>query len=157
MKNHSLKIQKACLSVANSFNNRDENQCLFVLLGTTSSKVSLLGVSVNFEVEMSRSGALSHRFPCFNVNWTVSCCDFQTLHQFKFDFLQEVCHHEHFIPLCLPIRSSNIPGKAPLPQEDFCATVNSWEVQRADNKLLSQEPCLYVRLRSPKQLFRCGT
>uniref|UniRef100_A0A8B9GJP2 Dedicator of cytokinesis 10 n=1 Tax=Amazona collaria TaxID=241587 RepID=A0A8B9GJP2_9PSIT len=30
---------------------------------------------------------------------------------FKFDFLQEVCHHEHFIPLCLPIRSSNIPGR----------------------------------------------
>uniref|UniRef100_A0A663N6P9 Dedicator of cytokinesis 10 n=1 Tax=Athene cunicularia TaxID=194338 RepID=A0A663N6P9_ATHCN len=28
---------------------------------------------------------------------------------FKFDFLQEVCHHEHFVPLCLPIRSSNIP------------------------------------------------
>uniref|UniRef100_A0A8C9MG32 Dedicator of cytokinesis 10 n=1 Tax=Serinus canaria TaxID=9135 RepID=A0A8C9MG32_SERCA len=39
--------------------------------------------------------------------------DSKTLHQFKFDFLQEVCHHEHFIPLCLPIRSSNIPGKAP--------------------------------------------
>uniref|UniRef100_A0A8C3LNU8 Dedicator of cytokinesis 10 n=2 Tax=Galliformes TaxID=8976 RepID=A0A8C3LNU8_CHRPC len=37
--------------------------------------------------------------------------DSKTLHQFKFDFLQEVCHHEHFIPLCLPIRSSNIPGK----------------------------------------------
>ncbi|OXB57345.1 hypothetical protein ASZ78_001422 [Callipepla squamata] len=35
--------------------------------------------------------------------------DSKTLHQFKFDFLQEVCHHEHFIPLCLPIRSSNIP------------------------------------------------
>ncbi|KAJ7403519.1 hypothetical protein BTVI_76384 [Pitangus sulphuratus] len=35
--------------------------------------------------------------------------DGKTLHQFKFDFLQEVCHHEHFIPLCLPIRSSNIP------------------------------------------------
>uniref|UniRef100_A0A8D0FP57 Dedicator of cytokinesis 10 n=1 Tax=Strix occidentalis caurina TaxID=311401 RepID=A0A8D0FP57_STROC len=35
--------------------------------------------------------------------------DSKTLHQFKFDFLQEVCHHEHFVPLCLPIRSSNIP------------------------------------------------
>ncbi|XP_050758155.1 dedicator of cytokinesis protein 10 isoform X1 [Gymnogyps californianus] len=35
--------------------------------------------------------------------------DSKTLHQFKFDFLQEVCHHEHFIPLCLPIRSSHIP------------------------------------------------
>ncbi|EMP37272.1 Dedicator of cytokinesis protein 10, partial [Chelonia mydas] len=34
---------------------------------------------------------------------------FQILHQYKFDFLQEVCHHEHFIPLCLPIRSANIP------------------------------------------------
>uniref|UniRef100_A0A8C3BQK5 Dedicator of cytokinesis 10 n=1 Tax=Cairina moschata TaxID=8855 RepID=A0A8C3BQK5_CAIMO len=33
--------------------------------------------------------------------------DSKTLHQFKFDFLQEVCHHEHFIPLCLPIRSGN--------------------------------------------------
>uniref|UniRef100_A0A663EC31 Dedicator of cytokinesis 10 n=1 Tax=Aquila chrysaetos chrysaetos TaxID=223781 RepID=A0A663EC31_AQUCH len=44
--------------------------------------------------------------------------DSKTLHQFKFDFLQEVCHHEHFIPLCLPIRSSNIPGKVP-PQKDI--------------------------------------
>uniref|UniRef100_A0A8C4UGH1 Dedicator of cytokinesis 10 n=1 Tax=Falco tinnunculus TaxID=100819 RepID=A0A8C4UGH1_FALTI len=44
--------------------------------------------------------------------------DSKTLHQFKFDFLQEVCHHEHFIPLCLPIRSSNIPGKAP-PRKDI--------------------------------------
>lgn len=35
---------------------------------------------------------------------------FQTLCQYKFDFLQEVCQHEHFIPLCLPIRSANIPG-----------------------------------------------
>nr|XP_045002708.1 dedicator of cytokinesis protein 10 isoform X2 [Jaculus jaculus] len=35
--------------------------------------------------------------------------DFKTLCQYKFDFLQEVCHHEHFIPLCLPIRSANIP------------------------------------------------
>ncbi|XP_055472405.1 dedicator of cytokinesis protein 10 isoform X6 [Psammomys obesus] len=35
--------------------------------------------------------------------------EFKTLCQFKFDFLQEVCQHEHFIPLCLPIRSANIP------------------------------------------------
>ncbi|XP_045415052.1 dedicator of cytokinesis protein 10 isoform X6 [Lemur catta] len=33
----------------------------------------------------------------------------KTLCQHKFDFLQEVCQHEHFIPLCLPIRSANIP------------------------------------------------
>ncbi|KAL1771152.1 hypothetical protein HispidOSU_031698 [Sigmodon hispidus] len=35
--------------------------------------------------------------------------EFKTLCQYKFDFLQEVCQHEHFIPLCLPIRSANIP------------------------------------------------
>lgn len=35
--------------------------------------------------------------------------DPKTLCQYKFDFLQEVCQHEHFIPLCLPIRSANIP------------------------------------------------
>uniref|UniRef100_A0A8C4YAN1 Dedicator of cytokinesis 10 n=1 Tax=Gopherus evgoodei TaxID=1825980 RepID=A0A8C4YAN1_9SAUR len=35
--------------------------------------------------------------------------DHKILYQYKFDFLQEVCHHEHFIPLCLPIRSANIP------------------------------------------------
>uniref|UniRef100_A0A8C8VFE9 Dedicator of cytokinesis 10 n=1 Tax=Pelusios castaneus TaxID=367368 RepID=A0A8C8VFE9_9SAUR len=36
--------------------------------------------------------------------------DHKILHQYKFEFLQEVCNHEHFIPLCLPIRSANIPG-----------------------------------------------
>ncbi|XP_036277566.1 dedicator of cytokinesis protein 10 isoform X14 [Pipistrellus kuhlii] len=35
--------------------------------------------------------------------------ELKTLCQYKFDFLQEVCQHEHFIPLCLPIRSANIP------------------------------------------------
>nr|XP_015097858.1 dedicator of cytokinesis protein 10 isoform X18 [Vicugna pacos] len=35
--------------------------------------------------------------------------DPKTLCQYKFDFLQEVCQHEHFIPLCLPLRSANIP------------------------------------------------
>ncbi|XP_071072202.1 dedicator of cytokinesis protein 10 isoform X11 [Dasypus novemcinctus] len=35
--------------------------------------------------------------------------DLRNLCQYKFDFLQEVCQHEHFIPLCLPIRSAHIP------------------------------------------------
>ncbi|XP_056663129.1 dedicator of cytokinesis protein 10 isoform X12 [Monodelphis domestica] len=35
--------------------------------------------------------------------------ELKTFCQYKFDFLQEVCYHEHFIPLCLPIRSANIP------------------------------------------------
>ncbi|KAG8580938.1 hypothetical protein GDO81_007483 [Engystomops pustulosus] len=35
--------------------------------------------------------------------------DHKILYQYKFEFLQEVCSHEHFIPLCLPIRSTNIP------------------------------------------------
>ncbi|XP_069474277.1 dedicator of cytokinesis protein 10 isoform X2 [Ambystoma mexicanum] len=38
--------------------------------------------------------------------------DHKILYQYKFDFLQEVCNHEHFIPLCLPIRSANIPDTA---------------------------------------------
>uniref|UniRef100_A0A8C0FWI6 Dedicator of cytokinesis 10 n=1 Tax=Bubo bubo TaxID=30461 RepID=A0A8C0FWI6_BUBBB len=45
--------------------------------------------------------------------------DSKTLHQFKFDFLQEVCHHEHFVPLCLPIR-----GRVYIPEytltNEFC-------------------------------------
>uniref|UniRef100_A0A8D2L617 Dedicator of cytokinesis 10 n=1 Tax=Varanus komodoensis TaxID=61221 RepID=A0A8D2L617_VARKO len=35
--------------------------------------------------------------------------DPKILFQYKFDFLQEVCNHEHFIPLCLPVKSANIP------------------------------------------------
>ncbi|KAM9315606.1 dedicator of cytokinesis protein 10 [Gastrophryne carolinensis] len=35
--------------------------------------------------------------------------DHKVLYQYKFEFLQEVCSHEHFVPLSLPIRSSNIP------------------------------------------------
>ncbi|XP_060623858.2 dedicator of cytokinesis protein 10 isoform X9 [Anolis sagrei] len=35
--------------------------------------------------------------------------DHKILFQYKFDFLEEVCNHEHFIPLCLPIKSANIP------------------------------------------------
>ncbi|XP_041419796.1 dedicator of cytokinesis 10 S homeolog isoform X9 [Xenopus laevis] len=35
--------------------------------------------------------------------------DHRILFQYKFEFLQEVCNHEHFVPLCLPIRSENIP------------------------------------------------
>ncbi|XP_044146239.1 dedicator of cytokinesis protein 10 isoform X1 [Bufo gargarizans] len=35
--------------------------------------------------------------------------DHKILYQYKFEFLQEVCSYEHFIPLCLPIRSTYIP------------------------------------------------
>ncbi|XP_063298579.1 dedicator of cytokinesis protein 10 isoform X2 [Pelobates fuscus] len=35
--------------------------------------------------------------------------DHKDLYQYKFEFLQEVCNYEHFVPLCLPIRSANIP------------------------------------------------
>uniref|UniRef100_A0A670YUM0 Dedicator of cytokinesis 10 n=1 Tax=Pseudonaja textilis TaxID=8673 RepID=A0A670YUM0_PSETE len=35
--------------------------------------------------------------------------DDKILFQYKFDFLQEVCNYEHFIPLCLPMKSANIP------------------------------------------------
>ncbi|KAM4772704.1 dedicator of cytokinesis protein 10-like isoform 2-T2 [Rhinophrynus dorsalis] len=35
--------------------------------------------------------------------------DHKILYQCKFEFLQEVCSHEHFVPLCLPIKSVYIP------------------------------------------------
>lgn len=67
---------------------------------------------------------LDVRFKCrFSINFlsvwiiVVSLPLFQTLCQYKFDFLQEVCQHEHFIPLCLPIRSANIPGNN---SQNFC-------------------------------------
>uniref|UniRef100_A0A8C5MXC6 Dedicator of cytokinesis 10 n=1 Tax=Leptobrachium leishanense TaxID=445787 RepID=A0A8C5MXC6_9ANUR len=41
--------------------------------------------------------------------------DHKDLYQYKFEFLQEVCNQEHFIPLCLPIRSANIPGSPSTP------------------------------------------
>uniref|UniRef100_A0A5F8HGF9 Dedicator of cytokinesis 10 n=1 Tax=Monodelphis domestica TaxID=13616 RepID=A0A5F8HGF9_MONDO len=49
---------------------------------------------------------------------------FQTFCQYKFDFLQEVCYHEHFIPLCLPIRSIFIFPDQDMPEytvtNEFC-------------------------------------
>ncbi|XP_075426230.1 dedicator of cytokinesis protein 10 isoform X4 [Ascaphus truei] len=35
--------------------------------------------------------------------------DHKILHQCKFEFLEEVCTYEHFVPLCLPVRSADIP------------------------------------------------
>uniref|UniRef100_G1PW42 Dedicator of cytokinesis 10 n=1 Tax=Myotis lucifugus TaxID=59463 RepID=G1PW42_MYOLU len=60
--------------------------------------------------------------------------ELKTLCQYKFDFLQEVCQHEHFIPLCLPIRSANIPGNNSqgfhrlLQSEHFCLFVHCFPV-----------------------------
>uniref|UniRef100_A0A8C0XSE5 Dedicator of cytokinesis 10 n=1 Tax=Castor canadensis TaxID=51338 RepID=A0A8C0XSE5_CASCN len=48
--------------------------------------------------------------------------DLKTLCQYKFDFLQEVCQHEHFIPLCLPIRSANIPGNISQNMPEYSVT-----------------------------------
>uniref|UniRef100_A0A8D2L5S1 Dedicator of cytokinesis 10 n=1 Tax=Varanus komodoensis TaxID=61221 RepID=A0A8D2L5S1_VARKO len=47
--------------------------------------------------------------------------DPKILFQYKFDFLQEVCNHEHFIPLCLPVKSANIPGKDFLRKDELPA------------------------------------
>ncbi|XP_017351321.1 dedicator of cytokinesis protein 10 isoform X4 [Ictalurus punctatus] len=38
--------------------------------------------------------------------------DNKMLCEFKFEFLREVCNHEHYIPLSLPIPSAQIPDKA---------------------------------------------
>nr|XP_014342168.1 PREDICTED: dedicator of cytokinesis protein 10 [Latimeria chalumnae] len=38
--------------------------------------------------------------------------DHKTLFEYKFEFLREVCNHEHFIPLSLPVASVKIPDNA---------------------------------------------
>ncbi|XP_066565426.1 dedicator of cytokinesis protein 10 isoform X3 [Amia ocellicauda] len=42
----------------------------------------------------------------------ITCGDNKTLCEFKFEFLREVCNHEHYIPLSLPIPSAKITDKA---------------------------------------------
>ncbi|XP_048121267.1 dedicator of cytokinesis protein 10 isoform X9 [Alosa alosa] len=41
----------------------------------------------------------------------ITASDNKTLCEFKFEFLREVCNHEHYIPLSLPIPSSRITDK----------------------------------------------
>lgn len=38
-------------------------------------------------------------------------CVLQVLCELKFEFLREVCNHEHYIPLSLPLPSARITGK----------------------------------------------
>ncbi|KAL7851520.1 hypothetical protein AOLI_G00218760 [Acnodon oligacanthus] len=42
----------------------------------------------------------------------ITATDNKTLCEFKFEFLREVCNHEHYIPLSLPIPSARITDKA---------------------------------------------
>ncbi|MFT7803755.1 dedicator of cytokinesis protein 10 isoform X2 [Arapaima gigas] len=41
----------------------------------------------------------------------ITASDNKTLFEFKFEFLHEVCNHEHYIPLSLPIPSARITGE----------------------------------------------
>lgn len=41
-----------------------------------------------------------------------SCCNRQVLSELKFEFLREVCNHEHYIPLSLPLPSARITGRS---------------------------------------------
>lgn len=43
------------------------------------------------------------------------CCNRQVLCELKFEFLREVCNHEHYIPLSLPLPSARIAGRNPPP------------------------------------------
>lgn len=40
-------------------------------------------------------------------------CNRQVLCELKFEFLREVCNHEHYIPLSLPLPSARITGRSP--------------------------------------------
>ncbi|XP_028818872.1 dedicator of cytokinesis protein 10 isoform X2 [Denticeps clupeoides] len=47
-----------------------------------------------------------------NYIYMITTGDNKTLSEFKFEFLREVCNHEHYIPLSLPIPSARITDKA---------------------------------------------
>lgn len=63
-------------------------------------------ITIVFLIQGGEINAYTRKFKSNNIVM------FQILFQYKFDFLQEVCNHEHFIPLCLPMRSADIPGKS---------------------------------------------
>uniref|UniRef100_A0A3Q2P1E8 Dedicator of cytokinesis 10 n=1 Tax=Fundulus heteroclitus TaxID=8078 RepID=A0A3Q2P1E8_FUNHE len=44
----------------------------------------------------------------------ITSMDSKVLCELKFEFLREVCNHEHYIPLSLPLPSARITGKRPL-------------------------------------------
>uniref|UniRef100_A0A674CBM3 Dedicator of cytokinesis 10 n=1 Tax=Salmo trutta TaxID=8032 RepID=A0A674CBM3_SALTR len=43
----------------------------------------------------------------------ITATDNKVLCEFKFEFLREVCNHEHYIPLSLPLPSAHITGQRP--------------------------------------------
>uniref|UniRef100_A0A3Q1CW16 Dedicator of cytokinesis 10 n=1 Tax=Amphiprion ocellaris TaxID=80972 RepID=A0A3Q1CW16_AMPOC len=45
----------------------------------------------------------------------ITATDSKVLCELKFEFLREVCNHEHYIPLSLPLPSARITGKSPSP------------------------------------------
>uniref|UniRef100_A0A8C9TDJ3 Dedicator of cytokinesis 10 n=1 Tax=Scleropages formosus TaxID=113540 RepID=A0A8C9TDJ3_SCLFO len=54
----------------------------------------------------------------------ITASDNKTLFEFKFEFLREVCNHEHYIPLSLPLPSARITGEMDVPEYsltgEFC-------------------------------------
>uniref|UniRef100_A0A7N8WK78 Dedicator of cytokinesis 10 n=1 Tax=Mastacembelus armatus TaxID=205130 RepID=A0A7N8WK78_9TELE len=54
----------------------------------------------------------------------ITATDSKVLCELKFEFLREVCNHEHYIPLSLPLPSARIPGRSSMPEYnltgEFC-------------------------------------
>uniref|UniRef100_A0A4W6ED68 Dedicator of cytokinesis 10 n=1 Tax=Lates calcarifer TaxID=8187 RepID=A0A4W6ED68_LATCA len=54
----------------------------------------------------------------------ITATDSKVLCELKFEFLREVCNHEHYIPLSLPLPSARIAGKSLMPEYnltgEFC-------------------------------------
>uniref|UniRef100_A0A8D0D8E7 Dedicator of cytokinesis 10 n=1 Tax=Sander lucioperca TaxID=283035 RepID=A0A8D0D8E7_SANLU len=54
----------------------------------------------------------------------ITATDSKVLCELKFEFLREVCNHEHYIPLSLPLPSARIIGKTSVPEYnltgEFC-------------------------------------
>uniref|UniRef100_A0A8D0D783 Dedicator of cytokinesis 10 n=1 Tax=Sander lucioperca TaxID=283035 RepID=A0A8D0D783_SANLU len=52
----------------------------------------------------------------------ITATDSKVLCELKFEFLREVCNHEHYIPLSLPLPSARIIGKSPTSVPEYNLT-----------------------------------
>uniref|UniRef100_A0A672I2W0 Dedicator of cytokinesis 10 n=1 Tax=Salarias fasciatus TaxID=181472 RepID=A0A672I2W0_SALFA len=59
----------------------------------------------------------------------ITATDSKVLCELKFEFLREVCNHEHYIPLSLPLPSARITGTSPPPLSDhLCVSVPEYNL-----------------------------
>uniref|UniRef100_A0A3B4BV29 Dedicator of cytokinesis 10 n=1 Tax=Pygocentrus nattereri TaxID=42514 RepID=A0A3B4BV29_PYGNA len=67
----------------------------------------------------------------------ITATDNKTLCEFKFEFLREVCNHEHYIPLSLPIPSARITGQ-PAPPPRLALAQPHWSLDMPEYSLTGE-------------------